>query len=370
MAELKVRVLDDVEQKSKQQVEEELLQKHEEQFVDKENTTTEAPKEEAPIAEAPSAEEKVEKSSFKDEDVLSYIGEKYGKTINSLDELFESKQTSPELPEDVAAYFKYKQETGRSIEDFVNLNKDFSKVDQDELLANYYQATDDYLDKDDVASMLEEFEYDEDLDDEKNIKKVKLAKKKAVSEARKYFEKEKEKYKMPLESRDASIDSETQRKLDEHQASLKNVKENEERSAANRKTYLQKLDEVFNGDFKGFEFKIDDHTLAYKPTSVEELKTSNNDFTNFVKGYLGEDGQIKDHVGFHRALAIANHPDKFAKFFYDKGRADSVTDDAKTTKNIDLSIKKAPEVSNKGGLQIKAITPGSDGNSLKIRKRK
>jgi hypothetical protein len=115
------------------------------------------------------------------------------KTINSLDELFESKQTSPELPEDVAAYFKYKQETGRSIEDFVNLNKDFSKVDQDELLANYYQATDDYLDKDDVASMLEEFEYDEDLDDEKNIKKVKLAKKKAVSEARKYFEKEKEK---------------------------------------------------------------------------------------------------------------------------------------------------------------------------------
>ena len=373
MADIKVRALDDVEQKSKAQVEEELLKKHEDQFVDQETTTVEGTEESGvpPVSEyedrlAPEPE----KPSFNDDDVLSHINERYGKTINSLDELFEARETSTELPEDVAAYFKYKQETGRSIEDFVKLNKDFSKVDQDEMLASYYKSKDEYLDDEDIEAMMEDFEYDEDIDEERDIKKKKLAKKKAVAEARKFFEDQREQYKLPLESRTEATDPELQKELDEFRQKRKEAKEYEDSVAANRKNYLQKLDEVFDSEFKGFEFKIDDQVLSYNPSSSDELKSKNNDVTGWVKSYLGDDGLLKDYKGFHRALAIANYPEKFAKFFYEKGKSDAVTTDARKTKNINLSVNRAPETTVKGGTQIKNVTSVSDGNRLRIRKRK
>lgn len=374
MTELKVRAVDAEEQKSKVEVEEELLQKHEDQFEDSETTTIPNEKVEAPEVESTKEEtpetETQEKPSFSDEDVLSHINERYGKTISSIDELFETREAAPELPEDIATYFKYKQETGRSLEDFVKLNKDYSKVDQDQLLASYYKTKDDYLDDEDIQAMLEDFSYDAEYEEEKDIKKKKLAKKKAIAEAKKFFEEQKAQYKIPLESRGDGIDSDTQKKLDEYQQSLKQAKEDDERLSKTRDTYLKKLNEIFNEDFKGFEFKIEDQVLSYKPAGSEDLKKTNSDFANFIKSYVGEDGQLKDYVGFHRALAIANHPDKFARFFYEKGMADAVTEDAKTTKNVDLSIKKSPEVSVKGGTQIKALSNSSDGNRLRIRKRK
>ena len=367
MGDIKVRVLDDVEQKSKQQVEEELLKKHEDQFED----STES----APVSEntETKTEEVVEnqKPSYSDDDVLSHINERYGKTINSLDELFEERGKSEELPEDVAAYFKYKKETGRSIEDFVKLNRDFSKVDPDELLANYYKTKDEYLDDDDVISMLDELNYDEDLDDEKDIKKLKLAKKRQVAEAKKFFEERKSQYNVPLESSVGNgIDEKTQKELEAYREQQKTKQGYEDIVAKNRKDYLQKLDETFNSDFKGFEFKIDDNTFSYNPGSVDELKSKNNDVTGWVKSYLDNNGQIKDYKGFHKALAVVNYPDKFAKFFYEKGQADAVTSDAKKAKNIDLKMNKAPETSSKGGLQVKSTSNPSDGNRLTIRKRK
>ena len=369
MADFKVRALDDVEQKSKVQVEEELLQKHEEQFVEPEVAKVEAPVGETTVETTAEATEAETKSSFSDEDVLSYIGERYGKTINSLDELLEERETAPELPEDVAAYFKYKQETGRNIEDFVKLNRDISKVDHDELLANYYKATDEYLDDEDVASMLEEFSFDEEYEEEKDVKRKKLAKKKAVSAARKYFEEQKEQYKMPLESSVASVDSKAQEELEMYRTQLREAEENDKKSKSMRDNFLKKVDEVFNDKFKGFEFKIDDQVISYTPAEANTLKSSQKDMNNFIAKFSDDNG-INDHAGFHRSLAIASYPEKFAKFFYEKGKSDAVTTDAKRTKNIDLSMNRVPEVTTKGGLQIKSVTSPSDNNRLKIRKRK
>jgi hypothetical protein len=363
MAEMKVRVIDH-EPKSTQEVEKELLEKHEEQFVDGETN-----KEEKVEGAEVSASTEEDKPSLSDGDVLSYIGKRYGKEIDSLDQLFEERDNAADLPEDVAAYFKYKKETGRTIEDFVKLNKDFDKANPDELLANYYKSTDEYLDDEDISDMLEDFDYDEDLDDEKEIKKKKLAKKKAVSTARKFFEEQKEQYKVPLESRKAN-DPEADKEMAEFKIKLQEAKAKEERISDNREIYLKNVKEVFNDDFKGFDFEIDDQTLSFTPAGVEELQKSNGDITNWVKNYLNESGEITNHKGFHKALAIANYPDKFARFFYEKGKADAVTTDAKNTKNIDYSTTKSPEVSSKGGMQIKAVTATSDGNRLKIRKRK
>ena len=369
MKDIKVRVLDDAEQKSTQQVEEELLKKHEDQFEDE---TTENNVEDTSATEKKEeVEETKETPSYTEEDVLSHINERYGKTINSLDELFEERSKSEELPEDVAAYFKYKKDTGRSMEDFVKLNTDFSKVDPNKILANYYKTKDSYLDDEDIESMLEEFNYDEDLDDEKDIKKIKLAKKRAVAEATSFFEDRKKEYSVPLESRsEAAKDPESEKELMTYREQRKAKEEYEKTASNNRKNYLSKLDEIFNSDFKGFEFKIDDQVLSYNPDTVESLKSSNDDITGWAKKFIDKEGLISDYKGFHRSLAMANHPDKFAKFFYEKGKADAVTSDAKNSKNIDLKLKRTPETSSKGGLQVKTTTNPSDGNRLKIRKRK
>ena len=189
--ELKVRAVEAVEEKSIQEVEQQLLEQHEEKFSEE----TVEQEEEHPEYIAP---------ELREEDVLSFIKNKYGKDINSLDELTAARE-SEELPEDVSAYFKYKKETGRGIEDFVKLNKDIDDSDPDTLLKEYFFATEDGLDAEDIESMMEDYIIDEDFDEESDIKKKKIARKKIIAKAKKYFEEQKEKYRVPLESRGSSI---------------------------------------------------------------------------------------------------------------------------------------------------------------------
>jgi len=179
-----VKALDGDNQKSVQEIEQELLEKHEESFNQE------------PIIEEPIVPIEVE---LKEEDVLSYIGKRYNKQINSFDELIREREETEPMPEDVASYMKYKKETGRGFEDFIKLKKDFDSVPEEQLIKEYLLSTQDGLDEDDVEMMLDDYRYDEDLDDESYIKKAKLSRKKAVNEAKKFFNSQKEMYKMPLE---------------------------------------------------------------------------------------------------------------------------------------------------------------------------
>ena len=184
-------------EKSKVEVEEELLQKHEEQFEDSnsEETTTEKveiPEVETKEVEAPAPE-------LNDADVLSYIKNRYDRDIDSVEQLFETKESNVDLPEDVSAYFKYKKETGRGIEDFVNLQKDYDSMDGNILLSQYYAHTEEGLDSEDIKDLIEDkFSYDEDVDEESDIKKIERAKKRELAKARKFFNEQKDKYKIPL----------------------------------------------------------------------------------------------------------------------------------------------------------------------------
>lgn len=359
------------EQKSVQEVEKELLEKHESQFVDSEVSKTETEKVDAPKSEeTPVAEEVSEKKELQDEDVLSYIGKRYGKNIESLDQLFEEREKSEELPEDVSAYFKYKKETGRGIDDFVKLQQNYDEMDQDDLLASYYKAKENYLDNDDIAAILSDFEFDEDIDEEREIKKKKRAKKKVVSEALSFFNEQKDQYKIPLESRTESLNPEIEKELEEYRNSLQRAKTSEEEATLKRQRFIKKTDDMLNDDFKGFNFTIGESNYSYKPSNLEELKSQNSDIRNFINKFLDESGELTDLESYHKSLAIANYPDKFAKFFYEQGRAEAVTNSAKKSKNIDFDQRRVPEVSNKGGMQIKNVTQASDGNRLRIRKRK
>ena len=369
--ELKVRAVDAVEEKSVQEVENELLQKHEEKFSEPSESSEETPKveinttEESVVEDTPEVEETPQELS--EDDVLSYIEKRYGKEINSFDELMTERKESEELPEDVASYFKYKKETGRGIEDYVKLQRDFDSMNPDSLLREYLVATEgEGLDAEDIDSLMEDYSYDEELDDEAVIKKTKLAKKKTIAKAKKYFNEQKEMYKQPLESSPVATSESENEEFQAYKQYIESVKTQQEESDAKRSWFIKKTDEVFTEDFKGFEFSLGDNTVTYSPGDTQSIKKNQETPMNFINKYLDEDGLMKDAGGYHRALAIAMNPDKFANFFYEQGKSEATEDVLRKTKNINMSERRAPEVTNKGGFQVKSVNPDS-GRGLKIR---
>lgn len=357
--EIKVRALDVVEEKSVQQVEEELLKKHEEEIsgVAEEATQVEEPQTEA----EPEAE-----TELSEEQVLSYIGKRYNKQINSFDELVSEREESEPLPEDVAAYLKYKKETGRGFEDFLKLNKDYNSMDPDRLLRDYLAITQESLDEEDINTLMEEYSYDEDIDDDSRIKRVKIARKKAIAEAKNFFNSQKEKYKLPLESSGSGLSEEEKEQYEAYRQYTQQAKTLEEENERKRKWFEQKSDDVFSKDFKGFEFSIDDKKIVFSPGSASEIKKAQSTPMNFINKFLDENGLIKDAAGYHKALAVAMNPEKFAKFFYEQGQADATDNELRKIKNINMTERRAPEVVSKGGFQVKAVAPDS-GKNLKIR---
>ena len=355
--ELKVRAVEIIEPKSVQEIEQKLVDQHEESLSqDNNEDNKEVIIESAPV-----------EVDLKDEDVLSYIGKRYNKQINSLDELVAERKEAEPLPEDVSAYMKYKKETGRGFEDFLKLNKDFDAMNPDQLLKEYLTSTQDGLDSDDIEALIEDYKYDEDLDDEASIKKVKIAKKKVLAEAKKYFTSQKEQYRVPLESRMAFIPNEEKEVYESYKQYTQQAKTIEEENNRKRQWFDQKTNDVFSGEFKGFEFNVNDKKFTFAPGDASELKKNQATPQNFINKFLDDQGLMKDAAGYHRSLSIAMHPDKFAKFFYEQGMSDATEDVMRKTKNINMSERKAPEVSKSAdGMQVKAINPDS-GRNLKIR---
>ena len=142
----------------------------------------------------------------------------------------------------------------------------------------------------------------------------------------------------------------------------------EEESERKRNWFVEKTNDVFNDEFKGFEFKINDSVLTFKPGDAAELKKSQLNPSNFIQKYLDDSGMIKDAAGYHKSLAIAMNPERFAKFFYEQGAAAATEDVNKKIKNIDMSERRTPEIVNKSGVQVRTVNPDS-GRGLKIRSR-
>ena len=375
--ELKVRAVEAVEEKSVQEVEQELLDKHEEKINDQQQESEEVKEvaveseevkqEESVVEDTPEkTEEVVEKPvELSEEDVLSYIGKRYGREIGSLDELNTAREEAEQLPEDVAAYFKYKKETGRGIEDYARLQKDFSAMSPDSLLREYITVTEgEGLDPEDIDSLMEDYSYTED-DDETAIKKIKLAKKKTIAKAKKFFNEQKELYKQPLESRTAA-NPEAQEEIQAYRQYLESVKTQQQEAEVKRNWFTKETDKIFTDKFKGFDFTIGENTFTYSPVDAATLRQSQDNVMNFINKFIDDKGLLKDAAGYHQALAIAMNPDKFAQFFYEQGKSNATEDVMRKTKNIEMTERKAPEVTNKGGFRVKAINPDS-GRGLKIR---
>ena len=376
--EIKVREVRPIESKGVQELEEELLNKHEEQIqvqsvsMDHQRTPAAAPEPtpelEPELQPEPQPEPQPQSAELQEEDVLSYISKRYNKQINSFDELV-SERSDEQLPEDVSAYLKYRKETGRGFEDFLKLKEDFDTMDPDNILRSYLKSTQVGLDDEDIDVMMEDYSYNEDLDDDSTIKKAKLAKKKMIAEAKQYFNTQKEKYKMPLESRTADVSPEEKEELQAYKQYISQAKTMEQEAERKRDWFSKKTDEVFNSEFKGFEFKLNDQVVRFAPGDAAELKKAQLTPTNFINKYLDESGMIKDAAGYHRALAVAMNPERFAKFFYEQGMSAATEDVNRKIKNINMSERQAPQSTVKDGFQVKSVNPDS-GKGLRIRSMK
>lgn len=367
-------------EKSKVEIEEKLLKEHEEKFeatesnpnVERVDASTESaessPKQEE-VQQETETQDKTTASELNDADVLSYIKNRYDKDIESVDQLFDTKNDNEELPEDVAAYFKYKKDTGRGIKDFVELQKNYDEMDGDQVLTTYYATTEEGLDSEDIRDIMDEkFSFDEELDDPKDIKKKKLAKKRELVKAKKFLIEQQDKYKAPLESSGGGLSGINQEELDSYKSYVEESKTTEEARKKRYDYFLNKTNEVFNDEFKGFEFNIGEKSFTFKPGDKDELKSKQSDVNNFVNKYMDSDsGLMKDAQGYHKAMAVAMNLDKFAEFFYNQGMTAAVDDVSKKSKNINMEMRKTPQTFSKDGLKIRAIGDKSSGRGLKIK---
>ena len=255
-----VKVIGETEQKGVAQLEQELIEKHEES-LNSEPPASEPPASEPPANEPPASQEE----DLDEQKVLSYIGKRYNKQINSFDELVSERKDSEELPEDVAAFLKYKKETGRGVDDFMKLSKDYDSMEPEQLVRDYLSATQEGLDKEDIDALMEDYSYDEDIDDESKIKKIKIERKKVINEAKKFFNSQKEKYRLPLESSKVGLSDEEKQEYELFRQYTNQAKTIEEENQRKREWFTKKTDEVFDKEFKGFEFNVNDKKITFSP---------------------------------------------------------------------------------------------------------
>lgn len=365
----------DFEEKSIQEVEEKLLKVHEEKTGVEQFGTSEDVKLNL-LAEPDTAEgilggEKSNpQSSFGDEDVLSYLKSKYNKEANSLDDLFTPVEPQKELlPDDVEAFYRFKKETGRGLGDFYRVNQDFSNEKPERLLATYMKEINPEMDDEDIQyEMSERFAYDEDLDDERDVKKKKLALKKELTKATKYFEEQKDKYRAPLESiGTSSVSSEDQQALQSYKEYMSQLSAQQQEQSKKSEFFVQKTNELFSNEFEGFKFGIGDKDLSWKPSNADDLKNKQLDISKFFNNFVDENGYIKDAKAYHKTIAVAMNPDSFAKFFYEQGKVDAINQSAKQSKNIDMgSVRTTGQPIDKGGFKVTALD-SDHGNRLRIK---
>lgn len=365
----------DYEEKSIQEVEETLLKVHEEKTGIEQFEQSEEIKVDLSVAPDTTEgvlgeEQSTPQSSFGDEDVLSYLKSKYNKEANSLDDLFTPVEPQKELlPEDVEAFYRFKKETGRGLEDFYRVNQDFSSEKPERLLATYFKEMNPELDDEDIEyEMSDRFSYDEDLDDERDIKKKKLAFKKELTKATKYFEEQKEKYRAPLESfGKSSVSSEDQEALQSYKEYMSTLSAQQQEQAKKSEFFAQKTNELFSNEFEGFKFGIGDKDLSWKPSNADDLKNKQMDVSKFFNNFIDDNGYIKDAKAYHKTIAVAMNPDSFAKFFYEQGKADAIDHSAKQSKNIDMgSVRTTGQPLDKGGFRVTALD-SDHGNRLRVK---
>ena len=268
-----------------------------------------------------------------------------------------------QLPDGVDKLLKFIEDTGGSLEDYVKMNRDVSQLPDGEVLREYYAQSKPWDQTDINEYMEDQFTFDEELDDPRDIRAKKRAFKEELYNARKFFETNKEKYYADLKLR------RTQEIPQEYQEAYSNYNNYKQELDANQqlsKVFLDRTEKVFSDDFKGFDFQVGDNKFRYKVANVSETKKMQADISNFVKPYMNDKGEISDAKGYHKALFAARNADKLAQHFYEQGRADALRTSAKEAKNINMDPRQEGAIKTSTGQKFKVVS-GDSSSKLKIK---
>ena len=281
----------------------------------------------------------------------------------------ETETTGKPLPENIQKLVSFMEETGGDLNDYVNLNRDVEKMDDSDVLDEYYKTTKSHLSPEERSFLLEDtFGIDEEVDDEKAIRKKKIALKEQVAEARAHLDRQKSKYYEEIKS-GVKLTEEQQKAIDFFNRS----EEQGEVIEKNKRTFLNKTDSFFGQDFKGFEYNVGDKKYRFNVRDVDKVKADQSDINNFISKFTNkEDSSINDAAGYHKSLFTAMNADAIAKHFYEQGKSDAIKDRVAKDKNINLEPRKTHGEVNVGGIKVKALGESSaqmKNRSFKIRKK-
>ena len=269
------------------------------------------------------------------------------------------------LPENIEKLVSFMEETGGTIEDYTRLNADYSSIDDKILLQEYYKKNKPYLDNSDLELLLEEFDYDEDLDEEKDVRKKKLAFKEEVAKAKNFLEETKSKYYDEIKLR-PGVTQEQKKAMD----FFNRYNKEQEQAEQQHQAFKNNTKQLFSDDFKGFDIKVGEKSYKYNIQNKDKVAESQSNITNLVGKFLDESGNVKDVNGYHKAIYAAENVDKIAAHFYEQGKADAVKDVINKSKNLsDTKARTSQGDVFIDGLKVRAIS-GADSTKLKIKTRK
>jgi len=270
------------------------------------------------------------------------------------------------LPENIEKLVSFMEETGGTIEDYTRLNADYTNVDDTTLLKEYYKKSKPHLDLEEIDFIMEEkFDYDTDIDEEREVKRKKLAKKEEIAKAKNFLEDLKSKYYDEIKLR-PGVTQDQQKAMD----FFNRYNKEQELAEKQHELFKQKTKDLFNDEFEGFDIKVGDKKFKYNIVNRDKVAENQSNINNLVGKFLDNDGNINDHAGYHKAIYAAENVDRIAAHFYEQGKADAVKDVVNKSKNlVDTEGRKSQGDVFVGGFKVKAIS-GSDSSKLKIKTKR
>jgi len=269
--------------------------------------------------------------------------------------MLESAETGKALPENLQKVVDFMEDTGGSLEDYVRLNQDFSSYDDTTILKEYYKQTKSHLTEDEISFLMEdEFSYDEEIDEEREIKKKKIALKEQVANAKSHLDGQKSKYYEEVKA-GSRLTPEQQKAWDFFNRYNKESEETKKIAEKQTNTFKLKTQEVFNDKFKGFEYNVGDKKYRFNVKNAGEVKETQGDINNFVKKFLNKNNEMSDAKGYHKSLFTAMNPDAIAKHFYEQGKSDAMKDSVAKAKNINMDPRQSFSNDNTSGPKVRVL---------------
>jgi len=318
------------------------------------------PKEQLELTETPVLQEITE------EEVVEQAEEIEKQVVEAI----EKQEPGVELPENIQKVVDFMNETGGSLKDYVNLNTDYASLNEDQLLREYYENTKPHLDSEEIGFVMEDkFSFDEEIDEDRDIRRKKLARKEELAKAKNHLESLKSKYYEEIKA--GSRLNPEQKKAVEF---FNRYNQDSEKLAGDRdrqsSIFNEKTEKLFSNEFKGFDFEVGDKKFRYKVNDIEGVKSKQGDISNFVKKFLNDKNEMADAKGYHKSLFTAMNPDAIANHFYQQGKADAMKSSMEKAKNIDMSPRGTHEdVKPPNGWTVRSI-PGNNESTTKLRIKK